>query len=61
IDSVLFPAAPRPAIWARLAELVPLARLEALTTTIGLDEVPEQAGRILQGAVRGRTVVRVSD
>ncbi len=60
IDSVMYPAARRPEVWARLAELLPPERLEAVTTTIGLDEVPAQAGRILQGAVRGRTVVRTT-
>ena len=36
---------------------MPLGKLDALTTTVGLAEVPGLAGKILQGQVRGRTVV----
>ncbi|MCC7016815.1 MAG: oxidoreductase [Rhodospirillales bacterium] len=57
IDSNLCPMPRREKAWARLAKDMPLAKLDALTTTVGLAEVPGLAGKILQGQVRGRTVV----
>ena len=57
IDSNLCPMARREQAWARLAKDMPLGKLDALTTTVGLAEVPGLAGKILQGQVRGRTVV----
>lgn len=57
IDSNMCPMARREKAWARLAKDMPLAKLDALTTTVGLAEVPGLAGKILQGQVRGRTVV----
>ncbi len=49
-----------PMAWARLRELLPAARIDGLTTEIGLSEVPAWAERILAGQVRGRVVVDVS-
>ncbi|HCE5827420.1 TPA: oxidoreductase [Pseudomonas aeruginosa] len=60
IDAVNAPQAVRLAAWARLARDLDPARLAATTQLIGLSDVPEVAQRILQGQVRGRTVVDVN-
>ena len=57
IDSNTCPMARREQAWARLAKDMPLDKLDGLTTTVGLAEVPGLAGKILQGQVRGRTVI----
>ena len=57
IDSNTCPMARREQAWARLAKDMPMAKLDGLTTTVGLAEVPGMAGKILQGQVRGRTVI----
>jgi acrylyl-CoA reductase (NADPH) len=44
-------------IWARLAETMPLDKLDGLTSEVSLDRVPLQAPAILDGEVRGRVVV----
>jgi acrylyl-CoA reductase (NADPH) len=57
IDSVMCPRAERIEAWDRLARDLPLAKLEAMTQTVALAEVPALAPRILKGEVRGRIVV----
>ena len=57
IDSNTCPMARREKAWARLAKDMPLDALDSLTTTVGLADVPGLAGKILQGQVRGRTVI----
>ncbi|HZL58309.1 MAG TPA: MDR family oxidoreductase [Stellaceae bacterium] len=57
IDSVMCPAAPRNAAWARLARDLPLDKLDAMTETVGLEALPERAAAILKGGIRGRVVV----
>lgn len=57
IDSNTCPMARREKAWARLAKDMPLDKLDAMTGTVGLGAVPDLAGKILQGQVRGRTVV----
>jgi acrylyl-CoA reductase (NADPH) len=57
IDSVMCPRAERIEAWDRLARDLPLAKLEAMTRTVPLAEVPALAPRILKGEVRGRIVV----
>lgn len=57
IDSVNFPAAARPAVWARLARDLDLDLLARMTRTIPLGAVPEVAPDFLAGRVQGRTVV----
>jgi acrylyl-CoA reductase (NADPH) len=59
IDSVMAPKALRRAAWDRLAGDLDLAKLEAMTTTIKLDEVLDAGRRIVEGKVRGRTVVEI--
>ncbi|MCC6437263.1 MAG: oxidoreductase [Acidimicrobiales bacterium] len=59
VDSVMAPLALRQQAWARLATDLDLAKLAAMTTTIGLAEVPATCAAILEGQVRGRVVVDV--
>ena len=61
VDSVMAPMALREQAWNRLARDLDPVRLAAITTEIALSEAIEAAGRLLQGAVRGRTVVRTRD
>ena len=57
IDSVMCPRDERVAAWNRLARDLPLDKLEAVTQTVPLAEVPALAPRILKGEVRGRIVI----
>ncbi|SDF47492.1 acrylyl-CoA reductase (NADPH) [Limimonas halophila] len=57
IDSVMCPYARRVTAWKRLSHEMSMRTLDELSHEIGLSEVPEEAGRILQGQVRGRTVI----
>jgi len=59
INSVTTPQAPRRAAWARLVKDLDLGALEAMTRTVGLEEVGTLGETILSGQVRGRTVVEV--
>lgn len=49
----------RLAAWQRLVTDLPPATLDAMTTEIGLEEIFTASERILAGAVRGRTVIRI--
>jgi acrylyl-CoA reductase (NADPH) len=60
IDSVMCPRPRRQAAWERLAKDLPLDKLEAMTTTHGLGEVPRLAEEILAGKLRGRAVIDVN-
>ena len=43
--------------WDRLAGELPLDKLQAITSTATLADIPDLAGKILQGQVQGRTVI----
>lgn len=60
IDSVTCPAPLRARIWERLASEMPRDKLDAMTYEIDLTDLPAHAAKILNGDVRGRTVVRVA-
>jgi acrylyl-CoA reductase (NADPH) len=60
IDSVRCPMPRRQDAWMRLAADLPLAKLDAMTETVPLGELPAMAGKILKGETRGRVVVDVS-
>lgn len=60
IDSVNAPQAVRLQAWSRLARDLDVAKLARTTQVVGLAEVPAVAGRVLEGKVRGRTVVDVN-
>lgn len=61
VDSVMAPIARRQEAWARLALDLDPARLEAMTTEIGLDGAVEAAQQLMDGKVRGRIVVKTGD
>jgi acrylyl-CoA reductase (NADPH) len=60
IDSVMCPREERIEAWARLARDLPFDKLEAVTQTVPLAEVPALAPRILNGEVRGRIVIDIA-
>jgi acrylyl-CoA reductase (NADPH) len=60
IDSVMCPTPRRIEAWNRFQFDLPGDRLEAMTVSAGLDEVPRLAAEILKGRVRGRVVVDVN-
>jgi acrylyl-CoA reductase (NADPH) len=53
------PMAARVEAWGRLAGQLDLTKLDAMTTTVGLADVPTVCADILEGKVRGRVVVDV--
>jgi acrylyl-CoA reductase (NADPH) len=57
VDSVMAPAAARAQAWGRLAADLPLDTLDAITSAHGFSELPDLAGQILAGQVRGRVVI----
>ncbi len=60
VDSVNAPLPKRREAWSRLATELDRVKLAAMTTTIGLGEVPATCAAILEGHVRGRVVVDVN-
>ena len=60
INSVFVPNAHRTAAWALMARNLDAAKLDAITTEIGLSEAMAYAPKLLAGEVRGRTVVNTS-
>ena len=61
VDSVMAPLALREQAWARLARDLDPALLETMTTEVALTGAVEAAQRLMDGHVRGRTVVRIND
>lgn len=57
IDSVMCDYDTRVLAWERLTGLLDTSRLDAMTTQIRLEDLPEYADKILLGQVRGRAVV----
>ena len=57
IDSVMRTISERKEVWTRIVRDLPLRKLDAMTSTIGLGDLPEYGARILEGQVRGRVVV----
>ncbi|MFQ3206845.1 MAG: acrylyl-CoA reductase (NADPH) [Glaciecola sp.] len=60
IDSVMRPIAHRVEAWERLATILTEDDFADISTVIGLDQVIETAGQLLEGKVRGRVVVDVN-
>jgi len=58
VDSVMAPLALRERAWARLAQDLEPAKLDAITSEISLDGAIDAARRLMAGEVRGRIVVR---
>lgn len=59
IDSVMRPKPDRIEAWDRLARDLDLGKLQAMTTTATLADLPRLGAEILDGKVRGRVVVDV--
>lgn len=57
IDSVMLPAERRPALWRRLAELLPAARIDSIAVDAKLADIPALAEQMLAGKARGRAVI----
>ncbi len=60
IDSVMAPRALRIEAWRRLGRDLQAAKLDAISTEIGLTQAIPAAADILAGSVRGRLVVDVN-
>lgn len=60
IDSVHEEPSRRDLAWRRLATDLDVNLLDAITSEVGLDDVPQVAADIIAGTVRGRVVVDVS-
>jgi len=60
IDSVMCPLPKRNEAWKRLEKDLDRQKLAAMTTEIGLSELPDAAAKILKGQVRGRIVVKIA-
>jgi acrylyl-CoA reductase (NADPH) len=60
VDSVMAPKAIREQAWARLAQDLNIAKLEAMIEDMSLSAALSAADRILKGRVRGRIVVDVN-
>jgi acrylyl-CoA reductase (NADPH) len=59
IDSVMCPLGLRQQAWHRLETDLDRAKIEAMTSEIGLADVTGAATRIVEGRVRGRVVVKI--
>jgi acrylyl-CoA reductase (NADPH) len=57
VDSVYCPTERRTNAWGRLAELMPEGLPNDVIEEISLDELPARAAAIMNGSVRGRTIV----
>ena len=60
IDSVMQPFDNRQRAWARLVDVLPMDKLEAMVETCALADLPAKAKDILAGQVRGRLIVDVN-
>jgi acrylyl-CoA reductase (NADPH) len=60
IDSVMAPLDLRRRAWERLVRDLDMAKLDSITTEIGLADAPAYASALLEGRVRGRLAVRVA-
>ena len=59
IDSVMQPYENRVRAWSRIAEVLPMDKLEAMVVPATLEDLPRLGADILKGQVRGRVVVDV--
>lgn len=60
IDSVSCPTEVRETAWQRLTAVLPSDRLQAISSIEPMSALPDLAGRVLAGQVRGRVVVDVN-
>ncbi len=59
IDSVMCPLPLRQEAWRRLERDLDRAKIAAMVSEIGLQDVIAAGQRIVEGKIRGRVVVRV--
>lgn len=59
IDSVYCPSVMREKAWSRLAQSLDRQALQHMTSTIALEDVVQAAQNIIEGKVKGRTVVKI--
>ncbi len=59
VDSVYAPRERRATAWQRLADELKIEHLSSMTQTVSLEDVFTVSGQIIEGKVRGRTVVNV--
>lgn len=57
IDSVLSPIGEREAAWARIARDLPKDKLDGMTHSARLEDLPDLGRTILKGGIQGRVVV----
>lgn len=57
IDSVMQPKEHRIAVWERIARDLDMEKLDALTSTAGLADLPRLGAEILKGQIAGRVVI----
>ena len=60
-SSVMAPMQLRERAWKRLSENININKLEEMTIDASLDQVEGLANEILQGKVRGRVIVNISE
>src|SRR6516162_7836703 len=60
VDSVMCPRPERVEAWQRLGRDLPLDRLDRMTRSVTLSDLPDLAPKILNGEIRGRIVVEVA-
>lgn len=60
VDSVMCPKPRRLNAWDQLAKCLPVSKLEAITSKVGLADAERVARDIIAGRVRGRVVVEVN-
>lgn len=61
VDSVYYPAASRPKVWERLAQLLPASYYEQVSSEIKLEDAVDYAKKILKNEVTGRTLVSLCE
>ncbi|MDF2679915.1 MAG: quinone oxidoreductase, YhdH/YhfP family [Brevibacillus sp.] len=60
IDSVYYPMEKRVSLWERIAtDLKPELLSEMLYEEVSLEQIPQKTKEILQGSIRGRTLVKL--
>jgi len=59
IDSVFCPMSTRSALWERMANDMKPDNLDKITTEVTLDELPTTLPLILDGKIKGRTVLKL--
>ncbi len=61
VSSSSYPAAPRPAVWSKLAGLWKPRMLDELATEVRLEELEPKIKDILAGRVVGRVLIKIGD